>query len=63
MIWGVQQAVKRSVQELVEVSDKFNNLSGVVQRLEEFETVLQSLPVPDFVTSSGVCLVHLGLNG
>eukprot|EP00505_MAST-04D_sp_SCG-Rhode-Island_P005694 Stramenopile-MAST_4_protein_5694 len=40
VIWGIQTAVKRSVQELVDVSDKFNNLSGVIFRLAELQSTL-----------------------
>jgi ABC-type uncharacterized transport system fused permease/ATPase subunit len=49
MIWGIQNAVKRSVQDLVDVSDKFNNLSGVIFRLAELEKTLDDLHVPGFM--------------
>jgi len=52
MIWGVQNAVKRSVNDLVEVSDKFNNLSGVIFRLYEMQIAIDELPAPAFRSSS-----------
>ena len=52
MIWGVQNAVKRSVNDLVEVSDKFNNLSGVIFRLYEMQLAIEELPTPAFRASS-----------
>lgn len=32
-----------------QVSDRFNNLSGVIMRLAELETTLDELPTPPFV--------------
>ena len=49
VIWGIQTAVKRSVQELVDVSDKFNNLSGVIFRLAELQNTLHDLHVPPYI--------------
>eukprot|EP00944_MAST-04C_sp_MAST-4C-sp1_P010415 g10415.t1 len=54
MIWGVQNAVKRSVNDLVEVSDKFNNLSGVIFRLYQMQLAIEDLPKPTYRSSSGL---------
>ena len=43
MIWGVQNTVKRSIRDLVQVSDKFESLSGVLSRLSELDVVLEDL--------------------
>jgi len=43
MIWGVQNTVKRSIRDLVQVSDKFESLSGVLSRLAELDLVLSEL--------------------
>ena len=51
MIWGVQNAVKRSVNDLVEVSDKFNNLSGVIFRLYQMQLAIEDLPKPTYRSS------------
>jgi hypothetical protein len=36
----------------VEVSDKFNNLSGVISRLDELDRALDDTPVPPFMTEA-----------
>lgn len=43
MIWGVQNAVKRSIRDIVSVSDKFESLSGVLSRLAEMDVVLDEV--------------------
>ena len=58
MIWGVQNTVKRSIRDLVQVSDKFESLSGVLSRLSELDVVLE-----DLRTSSSSTIMSHKKNG
>jgi len=52
VIGGIQENVKNNITSIIEVSDKFNNLSGVIQRLAELDCALDQLPDPQFIQQS-----------
>jgi ABC-type uncharacterized transport system fused permease/ATPase subunit len=54
VIWQVSVNVRSLINQMVEVSDKFSNLSGVIMRLHELDTVLDEIPLPPFLDGQSV---------
>ena len=52
VIWGVQNNIKDKLQKIIDVSDTFNNFSGIIMRLAELDKAIDELRLPPFMVDS-----------